>query len=179
VSFTKFVTSRLAGLCGIGELRNISAFMLLIVLNYLILALWSPLTTVVKQSIVLFSLFQLQVDAPKFVIVFTATHDTITREVFGNHVYFQNFKLNNINDLFMAKMPIDFFAFSLLPLCPSLVRFFISVIFVCSFLLRPLVMRPVNLVWRRIVESEKPVFTLTFGGTAAFATAITEAAKHL
>jgi hypothetical protein len=29
-------------------------------------------------------------------------------------------------------------------------------------------MRPVNLVWRRIVESDKPVFTLTFGGAAAF-----------
>jgi hypothetical protein len=40
-------------------------------------------------------------------------------------------------------------------------------------------MRPVNLVWRRIVESDKPVFTMTFGGAAAFATAISEAVKHL
>jgi hypothetical protein len=36
-----------------------------------------------------------------------------------------------------------------------------------------------NLVWRRIVESDKPVFTLIFGGPAAFATAVGEAAKHL
>ena len=34
-------------------------------------------------------------------------------------------------------------------------------------------------VWARIVESDKPVFTVIFGGTAAFATAISEAAKHL
>jgi hypothetical protein len=40
-------------------------------------------------------------------------------------------------------------------------------------------MRPVSLVWARIIESEKPVFTLTFGGAAAFASAIGEAAKHL
>jgi hypothetical protein len=40
-------------------------------------------------------------------------------------------------------------------------------------------MRPLNLVWRRIVETDKPVFTLTFGGAAAFATVISEAAKHL
>jgi hypothetical protein len=36
-----------------------------------------------------------------------------------------------------------------------------------------------NLVWRRIVESDKPVFTVIFGGVAALATAITEAAKHI
>jgi len=39
-------------------------------------------------------------------------------------------------------------------------------------------MRPVNLVSRRIIESDKPVFTLTFGGAAAFASALTEAAKQ-
>ena len=33
-------------------------------------------------------------------------------------------------------------------------------------------MRPVSLVWARIVESEKPVFTVIFGGAAAFATLI-------
>jgi hypothetical protein len=30
-----------------------------------------------------------------------------------------------------------------------------------------------------VVESDKPVFTLIFGGTAAIASAISEAAKHL
>jgi hypothetical protein len=62
---------------------------------------------------------------------------------------------------------------------PSLMRFAISIVFIGSFLLKPLVMRPVNLVWRRIVESDKQVFTLIFGGAAALATAISEAAKHL
>jgi hypothetical protein len=45
--------------------------------------------------------------------------------------------------------------------------------------IRPLAMRPVSLVWARIIESEKPVFTPTFGGVAVFATLIGEAAKHL
>jgi hypothetical protein len=40
-------------------------------------------------------------------------------------------------------------------------------------------MRPLSLIWARIVESEKPVFSLIFGGAAAFATAITEAAKRM
>jgi hypothetical protein len=39
--------------------------------------------------------------------------------------------------------------------------------------------RPVSLVRARIVESDKPVFTVIFGGAAAFASAIGEAVKHL
>ena len=58
-------------------------------------------------------------------------------------------------------------------------RVVLSVIFVGSCLLKPLLMRPVSLVWARIVESEKPVFTLIFGGVAAFGSTINEAAKHL
>jgi hypothetical protein len=54
-----------------------------------------------------------------------------------------------------------------------------ALVFVGSFLLRPLIMRPISFVWARIVENDKPVFTLTFGGAAAFASAITEAVKHL
>jgi hypothetical protein len=60
-----------------------------------------------------------------------------------------------------------------------LFRFILSIVFVGSFLLRPLIMRPVNLVWRRIIESDKPVFKLVFGGAAMFGTAISEAVKHL
>jgi hypothetical protein len=40
-------------------------------------------------------------------------------------------------------------------------------------------MRPVNLFWRRTIETEKPVFTLILGGAAALGSALTEAAKHL
>jgi hypothetical protein len=61
----------------------------------------------------------------------------------------------------------------------SAIRISISIVFVGSFLLRSLIMEPLSLIWRRIVESDKPVFTLIFGGAAAFATAISEAAKHL
>jgi hypothetical protein len=89
-----------------------------------------------------------------------------------------NFGLNSIL-LFKQSHEIDAFEFHLLALFPSLFRLTLSIVFVGSFLARPLVMRPVNLVWRRIVESDKPVFTLIFGGVAAFATALSEAAKYL
>jgi hypothetical protein len=74
---------------------------------------------------------------------------------------------------------VDEFGFVVLPTLPVIFRIVLSIIFIGSILLRPIVMRPISLVWARIVESEKHVFTLTFGGAAAFATAITEVAKHL
>jgi hypothetical protein len=40
-------------------------------------------------------------------------------------------------------------------------------------------MRPISLVWARVVESEKPVFTLIFGFAGALAKLISEAAKRL
>jgi hypothetical protein len=74
---------------------------------------------------------------------------------------------------------MDEFAFLALLTLPNIFRILLSIIFLGSILLQPLIMRPVNLVWRRIIESEKPVFTVIFGGVAAFVTAIIEAAKHL
>jgi hypothetical protein len=82
-------------------------------------------------------------------------------------------------DYLRSSDPVDLFSLYCLSLFPNVFRFALSIIFVGSFLLKPVVMRPVNLVWRRVVESDKPVFTVMFGGAAAFATAISEAAKHL
>jgi hypothetical protein len=50
-------------------------------------------------------------------------------------------------------------------------RFGLAALFVGSFLLKPL-HQAISLVWARVVESDKPVFTLLFGGGAAAATAI-------
>src|SRR5262249_28726296 len=85
----------------------------------------------------------------------------------------------SITYLFKSANHIDRFSLNILVLFPSLMRIMLSMVFVGSFLLRPLIMRPINLVWARIIESDKPVFTVIFGGAAAFATAISEAAKHL
>jgi hypothetical protein len=77
------------------------------------------------------------------------------------------------------KDPVDVAAVDMLDLLPNVIRSVLAIVFVGSFLLRPLVMRPVSVIWARIIESDKPVFTVIFGGAAAFATAISEAAKHL
>ena len=101
------------------------------------------------------------------------TVSTEFAEIFGNT------HTNLAAELFIKNGNVDEFALYALSSFPAFIRFVISLVFVGSFLLRPLIMRPLSLVWARIIESEKPVFTVIFGGAAAFATAITEAAKHL
>ena len=66
----------------------------------------------------------------------------------------------------------------LMNLIPNLVRFSITVIFIASFFL-PTIQRPIMTLWARVIESDKPVFTLLFGGTAAVAKAIQEIVKVL
>jgi hypothetical protein len=51
-------------------------------------------------------------------------------------------------------------------------------IFILSFFLKP-VQVPIMTLWARVIESDKPVFTLLFGGTAALAKAIQEISKTL
>ncbi|TDH58252.1 hypothetical protein E2C06_33605 [Dankookia rubra] len=46
-------------------------------------------------------------------------------------------------------------------------RFLVSLIFVISFLLKPF-LETFSLLWRRAIESNKPIFTLVFGAAAGF-----------
>jgi hypothetical protein len=57
-------------------------------------------------------------------------------------------------------------------------RLFISAAFLLSCLLRP-VQDAILTLWARIVESDKPVFTLCFGGTAAIVKGLGEILKSL
>jgi hypothetical protein len=49
---------------------------------------------------------------------------------------------------------------------PTKIRLILIATFMTSYLLGPL-QSPIMLVWARVIESEKPVFTLVFGGIGA------------
>jgi hypothetical protein len=59
---------------------------------------------------------------------------------------------------------------------PSLIRLSIMTIFILSFFLKPL-QNAIMTLWARVIESDKPVFTLMFGGAAALGKAIQEIVK--
>jgi len=153
ISVTKFITFRMAYLCNIGEAKNLIIFAALLIINCLMLVAWAPITFTIREMF-------LYIINPHSITPSELTISQFQRQY--------EEKLGSIDNLTLAT----------LPLLTSLFRLLLSIVFVGSFLMKPLVIRPVSLVWARIVESEKPVFTLVFGGAAAFATAISEAAKH-
>jgi hypothetical protein len=59
------------------------------------------------------------------------------------------------------------------------VRILVALAFVCWWLLLPLVRKPLLTLWARIVESDKPIFTLIFGGVAAIGGGIQTVLKHV
>jgi hypothetical protein len=70
-------------------------------------------------------------------------------------------------------------AAKILALLPNVARLIVALAFVLSFALRPLIQQPLSLLWRRIVESDKPIATMVLGGTAAAAKFVQEVAKAL
>ncbi|HJQ56808.1 MAG TPA: hypothetical protein VJ890_07870 [Vineibacter sp.] len=67
----------------------------------------------------------------------------------------------------------------LLALLPNAARLLVALTFIASFALRPVVQAPLSLLWRRVVESDKPIATLTLGGAAATAKFVQELVKVL
>jgi hypothetical protein len=113
-------------------------------------------------------------DAAAEIEIFLARAEYLAKVVFDTAL-----PQNILENIAMKGNGIEVFSFYALKRFPPLLRLLLSIVFVGSFIVRPQVMRPLSLVWARIVESEKPVFTVVFGGAAAFATAISDAARHL
>ncbi len=162
--------------------KNLLIFIVMLIINWIMLVIWPPVVWVLKLGVIgviigITSNIDPNVDyySEMFKVLTSITIRTLSivysGGIFSHAIAFEFYLIWNGPAMASSLLAV--------PLGPYLFRFVVSLIFVGSFLLRPLVMRPVSLIWARILESDKPVFTLIFGGGAAFATAISEAAKHL
>ena len=139
VSFTKFVAIRMAYLCGDNGARNFCIFLLILLLNYFLLIFWSPITSFIKFLIIVLPVILKEVSINDFIV---SVAEMVT---FGNMWE----AMISPEEIFRVDSGIDAFSLQFLSLSPSLFRLCLSVVFLGSFLFRPLVMRPLNLVWRR------------------------------
>jgi hypothetical protein len=185
VSLTKFITIKMAYLCSLGKMRNFVVFITMVALNYLVLIIWYYVSRQAKVGMMLLIwMLKWPIFYSDTYHIFTemlnATIQEITELPHRSGYHFDlSRSIFSMELWYLKNGQTDLFALSALSSFPSVARLIVSIVFVGSFLLKPLIMRPVSLVWARIIESEKPVFTVIFGGTAAFASAINEAAKHL
>jgi hypothetical protein len=175
ISVIRSITLRIAEFFGANSFKNFLLFSLMLILNYLLLVYWVRSIFSIKAALLMAfggqNLSQIQF---------------LNGLVLAAGIFWRGM-IRGLSVMYPAGLwawntsPGDVVLIALINMSylPSIIRFAISVVFVGSFLLKPLIMRPLSLVWARIVESEKPVFTLTFSAAAFLATTITEVMKHL
>lgn len=160
-------------------------FIVFALLSYILTIVWVPLVTrtnVVVEAVIVqvqyygvysildwaaFVLYVLKTSMPKFSLLPTQAAswfiDMVTHSNDGVHTLF-------IPGIFIVVV---------LAYPANLLRLLLATVFLGSFLVKPILMDPLSLLWRRVVESDRPIFTLVFGGIAGFATAVNELMKHV
>jgi hypothetical protein len=174
-------------LCGNRVWRNLIVFSLSTIANYIALLIWFPLTSSIKLFF-----WTLAFSVPSF------GADGLSVTVVVDNFLFELARtgLNAINQFRIvfgdvegliklgsdAPTASSVFLQIISPTAayiPIAFRLLISIFFVGSTVMVAISVRPVSVIWARLIESEKPVFTLLFGGAAVLATAILEVMKHL
>jgi hypothetical protein len=141
VSFTKFITYFMSGVCGVGALKNFTIFVTVLMLNYFIFLFSLPLLITGKNIIILF-LWGLPSS-----LSFTQFNSILSSTCLAHyeHLLPNSLGPRYIEELLIHdNLSIDLWALYSLSLLPTLVRLLLSIVFVGSFLLHPFVVRPIS-----------------------------------
>jgi hypothetical protein len=174
---------------------NLTIIVVFFAVSYIILVAWVPVVRTISDFVELKVVYYLEASH----IISRSSTITLLREAtFLDYVYIGVRKIslnpkqlvsNYISDFLLPlqdeglKGQIDIFRLeftrSSLGYLANFSRLLLSLFFLMFALTKPFLMSPVSLVWRRILESEKPIFTLVLGGIGGIATAGSELLKHL
>jgi hypothetical protein len=197
ISFSRWVAIGARSLMTGSAFQNYCLFTGVLVVTYVSMVIWLAMTRTISSLVPVWleiSIFySTWIDAPRY--IFGALYSLREAAV---RMVFLDVHWNVINamqellvryksdwavlDIFLRRNDIigwaNFTMSGMSAYTGHLARLALALIFVGSYILRPLAMRPISLIWRRIVESDKPIFTMIFGGAAAAVTAINEIANN-
>jgi hypothetical protein len=169
-SFTRIASVIVAKILTRVPLFNLVGILLLFIFQYLVFCYWGSFATQnASYSFTFCTMFNFRNDYETqlgFIIMFGSLYYPISfmKFIFHSGIHY--------NDSYVFELYLSIF----INLIPNLIRFSIMAIFIFSFLLKP-VQQPIMTLWARVIESDRPVFTLLFGGAAALAKAIQEIVK--
>jgi hypothetical protein len=196
ISFTRYIASIIAKFCGSSVLKNSVLFISSVMLTYLLLIIWFPIIHALadyfnvvidmtyinvfyRDLSVKFSLIDELINFIKIGIISGIKHFTLSPVKLAQRIYSHVARWGGgAIPAFWGPFPW-FFANVCAGYVANLIRLTIGVIFVGSFLVRPVLMQPISLVWRRVVESEKPIFTMIFGGISGIGAIVDTLVAHL
>jgi hypothetical protein len=191
ISLLRILSLNIARLSGDSRFRNLITFLAFSLFYYIMLVLWPIITIAAKHYLIDLAVFTFHTNIPVYLagvklVMNEAAKDLHWSMLMPNELLnkiVQSYQLPphaiDLSSAYGFEVAVLHFARFNMAFVPGLFRLLLSIVFSTSFIARPLIMTPTLLIWERIVESDKPVFTVIFGGAAAFATAISEMAKHL
>jgi len=182
-SLTRLFSILVVSYCPQHVISQILGVLGILAFQFLLLCYWMPLINLVRLGIAFaydgtlpfsFSTFVTTMwDNTKIILNTLAPAFLETRPIIGP--IFEPFMAGTDDTephVFMWHMS------ALVTLIPAFIRIMLMMLFIVSFLFRP-IQHLIMALLERIVESEKPVFTLVFGSAAAIAKAIQEIAKNV
>ncbi len=195
LSVNRLVASLSVRLTGSGALRNFIAFFFMVLVTYYIASVLTPASNmailraqpeIARFYIIVSHLFshpdatQLAVASQTLeYVLYSYSHTLLNWDYFPVYTLI-HYPLNTFEEFWyflQRHAPAGLFGphgFMILAYCnaimlmPSMLRFAISIAFLISFLFKPFKILLMTVVLK-IVDSDKPVFGMAFGGLAAFA----------
>jgi hypothetical protein len=202
LSFSRWLSKVAANCCGVLTSVNFAIFVLILAIHYFLLVIWLPTARIILDFFIDVTTFvgdnlaNFKHVSAVLTFVFLILPGIFERSIqkyysfigdIGYHYFQPHGIIKQFEEMLsftaFGKHTSEGYVCKILQLSESylipILRLSASLIFVGSFLLRPLIMKPLLLIWARIVESDKPVFTLLGGGVSSLAVAASEVVKHL
>jgi hypothetical protein len=192
ISYTRQISLIVLRLYKDSSWRNLIVIIIFFMFSYLILVLWLPLIQAISLLI--------QLKAVEYMSKWkiTLSESTIVfapgESIFG--FIYRNMKPISLNPKEMlsklfsgfwfpytspGEVVVIYLQFTKLSLeyLANFTRITLAMTFLVLSLTKPFLMDPLSLLWRRVAETDKPIFTLVLGGIGSIATAGNELLKHL
>jgi len=157
-SVTRVVAIVVGRMCT-GTPADAFLFLFLVVIHWLLFAYWSAVSNlIVFLPVYAFVLFSDEVSSTAFVSeLYSLLREGLPHYVGG---WFPiPLGLYHGRGLTGVKLDTDLIA--------NGARIAFALVFLVSFVFRPLIQKPISLIWLRVVESDKPIFTMLFGAVGA------------
>jgi hypothetical protein len=122
ISFTIFFTHYMSHLCGVGQLRNVLVFSMMLIMNYIILVVWFPFTLSIRNIMVF------TIDNPQDVLnvsTFLIDCELMFLDAFAKYssIFYPKIIIGDVTQFIKTGLPLDVLCLYATSYLPSLLRF--------------------------------------------------------
>jgi hypothetical protein len=178
LSLMRFASATVAQLITKARYFNLVGLLLIFSFQWVLLQYWAYVTNIIRAS--MYTFFVVVIQGVKFRdLLLDVSVVWLFSGIAAGAIEIRWFFPTTSAHLLQHNSVVYLMYFSaLLSFFAGIIRLAMIGVFITSFFLKPL-QNPIMTLFARIIESDKPVFTLLFGGTGAVVKAIQEVANKL